>query len=238
MSNTFTGKVSGRMSSRGWAIALGIGADRARCDPARRLPRSLPRPCRRQERPDAGARREAAHPDGNARLARRDRARCTRRRRSRARKSRSERSPIRRTSRGRAAAVGHLPGPADHRDGLRGERHRLGRLADHGHAARDLDLDRQRPRQSLSQVQAGDSVDIYTAVAGVVKLFRAERQGARRSRTIPGPSGGVEPRPPHRDEGRGERGPTRPTTRSSSSSSARSSARSRRSRRRRTRLRC
>ena len=26
MSNTFTGKVSGRMSSRGWAIALGIGA--------------------------------------------------------------------------------------------------------------------------------------------------------------------------------------------------------------------
>jgi hypothetical protein len=26
MSNTFSGKVSGRMSSRGWAIALGIGA--------------------------------------------------------------------------------------------------------------------------------------------------------------------------------------------------------------------
>ena len=26
MSNTFTSKVSGRMSSRGWAIALGIGA--------------------------------------------------------------------------------------------------------------------------------------------------------------------------------------------------------------------
>ena len=26
MSNTFTGKVSGRMSSRGWALALGIGA--------------------------------------------------------------------------------------------------------------------------------------------------------------------------------------------------------------------
>src|ERR671911_63157 len=26
MSNTLTGKVSGRMSSRGWAIALGIGA--------------------------------------------------------------------------------------------------------------------------------------------------------------------------------------------------------------------
>ena len=26
MSNTLTSKVSGRMSSRGWAIALGIGA--------------------------------------------------------------------------------------------------------------------------------------------------------------------------------------------------------------------
>ena len=34
---------------------------------------------------------------------------------------------------------------------------------------------------SLSQVQPGDSVDVYMAVAGVVKLFRAERQGAHHS---------------------------------------------------------
>ena len=45
---------------------------RARCDPARRLPGSLSRPRRRRERPDAGARREAAHPGGHARHARRE----------------------------------------------------------------------------------------------------------------------------------------------------------------------
>ena len=70
MSNTLTSKVSGRMSSRGWAIALGIGAvvlaaillvvylDRYRARVGGR------------ERPDAGARREAAHSRRHARLAR------------------------------------------------------------------------------------------------------------------------------------------------------------------------
>jgi len=42
---------------------------------------------------------------------------------------------------------------------------------------------------SLSQVQAGDSVDIYTAVAGVVKLFRPNVK-VLAIPSIPGPVGG------------------------------------------------
>ena len=42
---------------------------------------------------------------------------------------------------------------------------------------------------SLSQVQAGDSVDVYTSVAGVVKLFRPNVK-VLTIPTIPGPSGG------------------------------------------------
>ena len=89
---------------------------------------------------------------------------------------------------------------------------------------------------SLSQVQAGDSVDVYTSVGGAVKLF-APNVKVLTIPAIPGPSGGsnlvlrIETRTPRS-------GPTRPTTRSSSSSSARWSARSRRSRRPRTQLRC
>ena len=97
MSNTLTSKVSGRMSSRGWAIALGIGAvvlaaillvvylDRYRGSR------------RRRECPDAGARRQAAHPGGNAWLARCEPGDVRDRRRSRRRTSRSERSPTRHT---------------------------------------------------------------------------------------------------------------------------------------------
>src|SRR5262249_44139945 len=42
---------------------------------------------------------------------------------------------------------------------------------------------------SLSQVQAGDSVDVYTAVAGVVRLF-APNVKVLTIPAIPGPSGG------------------------------------------------
>jgi Flp pilus assembly protein CpaB len=42
---------------------------------------------------------------------------------------------------------------------------------------------------SLSQIQAGDSVDIYTAIAGVVKLFRPNVKVLAIPLT-PGPSGG------------------------------------------------
>ena len=98
MSNTLTSKVSGRMSSRGWAIALGIGAvvlaaillvvylDRYR---ARVGGENAPTPVLRREagssRPGRRVRSSRASP-------------CTRRRRSRRRKSRSGRSPIPRTS--------------------------------------------------------------------------------------------------------------------------------------------
>ena len=62
---------------------------------------------------------------------------------------------------GRAAAADIFPGSQLTADGVRGERHRVRRLADHGHAARDLDLDRRRPRVSSRRCMPGDSVDVY-----------------------------------------------------------------------------
>ncbi len=94
MSNTLTSKVSGRMSSRGWAIALGVGAivlaaillivylDRYRDSR------------RRRERTDSGARREAAHPGRNAGYAGREPVDVRADHASGRRRSRSERSPI------------------------------------------------------------------------------------------------------------------------------------------------
>ena len=119
MSNTFTGKVSGRMSSRGWAIALGIGAvvlaaillvvylDRYR---ARVGGRNAPTPVLVANRLiPLGRRASLPRP-----------TRCTRRRRfqegSRGR-SRCGSVVSRRPRSGRR----DLPGPADHVDRLRGK---------------------------------------------------------------------------------------------------------------------
>ena len=123
MSNTFTGKVSGRMSSRGWAIALGIGAvvlaaillvvylDRYR---ARVGGRNAPTPvlvakqliptgtpgvdCRDQ----LDVRRDDASQEGS--------------------RGRSGRGSV--VSRRTRSGSRHLPGPADHVDRLRSERYR------------------------------------------------------------------------------------------------------------------
>ena len=58
---------------------------------------------------------------------------------------------------------------------------------------------------SLSQVQAGDSVDVYTSVGGAREAVRAERQGAH-DPGHPRPERRLEPRAPHRDRGRLEVG--------------------------------
>ena len=148
MSNTsLTSKVSGRMSSRGWAIALGIGAvvlaaillvvylDRYR---ARVGGENAPTPVlvAKQLIP--------AGTPGTLVASQSMYAPTT--------------LPQKEVEVGAIAdpvlperprgGRGHLPGHAAHRDRLRGERHRVRRLADHGHAARDLDLHRRRPRQS------------------------------------------------------------------------------------------
>ena len=185
MSNTFTTKVSGRMSSRGWAIALGIGAivlaaillvvylDRYR---ARVGGENAPTPVLVAKQLIPGGRR-----------ARSSRAsRCTRPPRFRARRSRSARSPIRRTSPG-AQRPSTSSRPAVHGSRLRRERHGPSTRRSPG-PARDLDLDGQRPR-GLSQVQTGDFVDIYTGVAGVVKLFKPNVK-VLAVPSVPGPSGG------------------------------------------------
>ena len=217
MSNTFTGKVSGRMSSRGWAIALGIGAvvlaaillvvylDRYR---ARVGGENAPTPVlvAKQLIPtgtpgsivasELDVRADDAPAEGS-------RGRC------------GLRSVVSGGPRGRG---GHLPRPADHRHRLRSERHGVRRLADHGHAARDLDLDRQRPRSRSRRCRSATRSTSTSSVGGVVKLFRAEREGPHDS-GHPRPERRLEPRAPHRDAATRRSGPTRPTTRSSSSSS-------------------
>ena len=78
MSNTFTGKGLGQDVVARMGHRPRHRRRRARRDPARRSPRSLPRPRRWRERPDAGARREAAHPDRDAGPRSSRRTGCTR----------------------------------------------------------------------------------------------------------------------------------------------------------------
>ena len=188
MSNTFTGKVSGRMSSRGWAIALGIGAvvlaaillvvylDRYRARVGGR------------ERPDAGARREAAHPDRHARLDRRDQRRCTRRRRFRRRRSRSERLPIRPTS--PAAPPPPTSSPAS-RSRPRTSLPATRRPSTRRSSARSA---RSRSRSTTSTARSRRSRPETRSTctprsSGVVKLF-APNVKVLTIPAIPGPSGG------------------------------------------------
>ncbi len=225
MSNTFTSKVSGRMSSRGWAIALGIGAialaaillivylDRYR---ARVGGENAPTPVlvAKQLIPKGtpGTSSRASHVRAHDAPAQGGRGRGDRRPVVPGRPRRGD---------------GHLPGPAVHLDRLRRVRHGVGRLADHRRRARDLGVGRQRPRQPLA-APGRTTVDIYTGVAGSREALPAERQGAR-SPGVPGPSGGGNLVLRIDDRGCGPSSPTRPTTRSSTSSCARSSARSPRS---------
>ena len=149
MSNTFTGKVSGRMSSRGWAIALGIGAvvlaaillvvylDRYR---ARVSGRNAPTPVlvAKQLIPTGTP--------GSVVATNSMYAPTTLPQKEVEVGAVSDPSYLA----GRAAAVDIFPGQQITSSGLRSERHGVRRLADHRYAARDLDLDRQRPRVALA----------------------------------------------------------------------------------------
>lgn len=186
MSNTLTSKVSGRMSSRGWAIALGIGAillaavllvvylDRYR---ARVGGENAPTPVlmAKQVIP-AGtpgtlvAGQQMYEPTT---LPRKD----------------VEVGAIADPQylSGRAAAVDIFPGSqltaadfaasdtASVDSQITGDQRALSISIDNVHG-------------SLSQIQAGDSVDIYTAIAGVVKLFRPNVK-VLAIPTVPGPTG-------------------------------------------------
>ena len=84
----------------------------------------------------------------------------------------------------------HLPRPAVHRDRLRRERHGVRRLADHGHAARDLDLDRRRPRHRSRRCSRATRSTSTPPCRGVREALRAERQGAHHLRPSPARAGG------------------------------------------------
>ena len=187
MSNTITGKVSGRMSSRGWAIALGLGAivlaaillivylDRYRArvssenapTPTLVANRLIPKGTPGSIAGSAGMYTATTLPAKEVKVgALTDAAYLG----------------------GRAAAVDILPGTqitaADFaatdtgsvKSQLTGTERALSISIDNVHG-------------SLSQVQTGDSVDIYTAVGGVVKLFRPNVK-VLAVPTQPGPSGG------------------------------------------------
>ena len=211
MSNTFTGKVSGRMSSRGWAIALGIGAvvlaaillvvylDRYR---ARVGGENAPTPVlvAKQLIPTGTP--------GSIVATQSMYAPTTLPKKEVEVGAVADPSYLARPRRRRR----HLPRPADHGHGLRRERHDVRRLADHGHAARDLDLDRRRPRLALAGAgrRLGRRVHLRRRRR---EALRAERQGAH-DPGHPRPERRLEPRAPHRDRRRPPSGPTLPTTRS------------------------
>ena len=188
MSNTFTGKVSGRMSSRGWAIALGIGAvvlaaillvvylDRYR---ARVGGENAPTPVlvAKQLIPTGTP--------GSIVATKSMYAPTTLPKKEVEVGAISDPVLPRRPRRRRR----HLPRPADHGHGLRRERHDLRRLADHGHAARALDLDRQRARLSSRRCRPATRSTCTPPSAGVVKLF-APNVKVLTIPAIPGPSGG------------------------------------------------
>lgn len=187
MSNTFTTKVSGRMSSRGWAIALGIGAivlaaillvvylDRYR---ARVGGENAPTPVlvAKQLIPQGTP--------GNVVASRSMYAPTT--------------LPRKEVEVGAIADPSYLSGRAAAADIFPGQQFTAVDFA----ASDTLSVDSQITgaqrafsialdgvHGSLSQVQAGDSVDIYVAVAGVVKLFEANIKVLAVPIT-PGPSGG------------------------------------------------
>ena len=176
------------MSSRGWAIALGIGAvvlaaillvvylDRYR---ARVGGENAPTPVlvAKQLIP-TGTPGSIVATNVDVRA----------RRRFRRRKSRSEPSPIRRTwpaaqrpptsspaSRSRPP-TSRPATPTSVDSQITGTQRAFSISIDNVHG-------------SLSQVQAGDSVDVYTSVAGVVKLF-APNVKVLTIPAVPGPSGG------------------------------------------------
>jgi len=187
MSNTFTSKVSGRMSSRGWAIALGIGAialaaillivylDRYR---ARVGGENAPTPVlvAKQLIPKGTSGVVIASQSMYAPTT----------------------LPRKEVEVGAIADPSLLAGHAAAADIFPGQQITSTDLAASDTAAVDTQLrgvDRaisvsvDNVRGSLSQLQAGDTVDIYTGVTGTVKLFRPNVK-VLAVPGVPGPSGG------------------------------------------------
>ena len=187
MSNTFTGKVSGRMSSRGWAIALGIGAvvlaaillvvylDRYR---ARVSGENAPTPVlvAKQLIP-TGTPGSIVATNGMY-------APTT--------------LPKKEVEVGAVADPSYLAGRAAAADIFPGQQITATDFA----ASDTTSVDSQitgtqraiaipidQVHGALSQVQSGDSVDVYTSVAGVVKLFEPNVK-VLTIPAVPGPSGG------------------------------------------------
>ncbi len=187
MSNTFTGKVSGRMSSRGWAIALGIGAvvlaaillvvylDRYR---ARVSGRNAPTPVlvAKQLIPSGTP--------GSIVATNSMYAPTTLPRKEVEVGAVSDPSYLA----GRAAAVDIFPGQQiTSADFAASDTTSVDSQITGVQRAISINID--NTHGSLSQVQVGDSVDVYTAVGGVVKLF-APNVKVLTIPAVPGPSGG------------------------------------------------
>ena len=187
MSNTFTTKVSGRMSSRGWAIALGIGAivlaaillvvylDRYR---ARVGGENAPTPVlvAKQLIP--------AGTPGTLVASQSMYAPTT--------------LPKKEVEVGAISDPQYLSGRAASTDIFPGGQLTATDFATTDTASVDsqitgvqraLSISIDNVHGSLSQLQAGDSVDIYAAVTGVVKLFRPNVK-VLAVPAQPGPSGG------------------------------------------------
>jgi len=187
MSNTLTGKVSGKMSSRGWAIALGIGAivlaaillvvylDRYR---ARVGGQNAPTPVlvAKQYIP--------AGTPGNLIASGPMYAPTT--------------LPRKEVEVGALSDPQYLSGRAASAEIFPGQQFTAVDFATSDTASVDsqitgtqraLSISLDGVHGSSSQIQAGDSVDIYMAVAGIVKLFRPNVKVLAIPLT-PGPSGG------------------------------------------------
>jgi len=187
MSNTFTGKVSGRMSSRGWAIALGIGAvvlaaillvvylDRYR---ARVGGRNAPTPVLVANR---------LIPVGTPGVIAATNSMYT-----------ATTLPRKEVEVGAVADPSYLAGRAAAVEIFPGQQITSTDFAASDTASVDsqitgtqraLSISIDNVHGSLSQVQVGDSVDVYTSVAGVVKLFEPNVK-VLTIPAVPGPSGG------------------------------------------------
>ena len=187
MSNTFTGKVSGRMSSRGWAIALGIGAivlaaillvvylDRYR---SRVSGENAPTPVlvAKQLIPTGTP--------GSIVATQQMYAPTT--------------LPQKEVEVGAVADPSYLAGRAAAVDIFPGQQ-----ITSTDFAASDttsvdsqitgiqraISISIDNVHGSLSQLQPGDSVDVYTSTAGVVKLFSPNVK-VLTTPAVPGPAGG------------------------------------------------
>ena len=187
MSNTLTGKVSGKMSSRGWAIALGIGAvvlaaillvvylDRYR---SRVAGENAPTPVlvAKQFIP-AGTPGTLVGSQGMYQ---------------------STTLPAKEVEVGAIADPAYLSGRAASVDILPGHQFLATDFAASDTASVDsqitgteraISISIDNVHGSLSQLQIGDSVDIYTSVAGTVKLYRPNVK-VLAIPSIPGPAGG------------------------------------------------